>query len=61
MPRSRSAKNLQDLCTEAVAANLDKVSWPRPFSSEASPNDDGIQNPFEILRNVATYILQMLI
>ena len=49
MPRSRSPKTLQDFCAEAVAANLDKVSWGRP-SSPGDSQDDQLQNPFEILR-----------
>ena len=52
MPRPKSVSCLQDLCAEAVAANLADVSWTLLFAGGDSRNDD---NPFETLRNIVKH------
>ena len=53
MPRCKSAESLQDLCVEAVAANLASVSWAWLFAGPAA-GDSGneLRNPFEMMRNI---------
>ena len=53
MPRSPSAKSLQELCTKTVAANLRSTNWERLFTSSRwgySRWSLG-ENPFEMLSN----------
>ena len=58
MPRTRSAKGLQDLCVEAVAANLSNVTWTQLFQMGDAGNE--LHNPFEMLRNVKIFLFKAL-